>query len=761
MFCAYWVTTIAAALSMFCTLLVAQGLAALLLSYRWYLKVSNALQVAAFFAILAVYFLTPGPAELELGSSSKLPPLVWRLPSFWFLGLFQGLANAPRPIFQPLAGRALYVLAISISLAMAAYALSYYRNMRRIVEQPDILPAGRVGVVARSINWAGEKRMKKPLDCAILLFLIRTLARSRQHRNLLAAFGGLALAISLVLAKGLVYGNSQMYDIARRYGFRPPHWYEPNFPLMAAGFILLFLAVIGMRAVFSLPAALKANWIFRITAVHSPKAYFMAIRKSMLTLVGIVWIIVAMFYLSVWGGWEAFGHVTVLLLACVALVNLAFAGFSKMPFACAYLPGEGNLRVKLPVYGSLFLFAVDAAVYMERAAFETMARTALFSMFLVGLTVYARRKWYAFADGPFEQLRFEERSSDAITRIDLQQESFDPQFLRYLDLIEAPQEPSFRRRAGELLRSAAIIVAGLCTAGFAYERVSLLLHPLPPRVGRSIDIGGRSLNYSCVGEGSPTVIFESGSGGPGMGWMHAQQEVAGYTRACWYDRAGYGWSDAAPFPHPASAIAQDLHRMLRKADIAPPYVLVGFSFGGICVRVFADRFRPEVDGLVLVDSTHMDEGDPIQPPGGGWLPYFPRLEPALAQVLRPVGVLRMSMPRQELTPFEPRTMAESAKELLYESLLEARAVRSLGDIPLIVLTAGRHRIKPPQNPVEAREQRDWEARWIAAQRQLAQLSTHGEQRVFPEASHNLLRDRPRDVMNAIHEVVELARSRQF
>jgi hypothetical protein len=153
--------------------------------------------------------------------------------------------------------------------------------------------------------------MPKPLDCAVLLFLARTLARSRQHRNLLAAFGGLGLAISLTLAKGVLYGNSQMYTLARRFGFRPPRWYEPNIPMMAAGFVLLLLAIVGTRAVFALPVTLKANWIFRVTAVHSPRAYFDAIRKSMFTLVAPVWIAAAIFYLTVWGGLEAVGHVAV------------------------------------------------------------------------------------------------------------------------------------------------------------------------------------------------------------------------------------------------------------------------------------------------------------------------------------------------------------------------------------------------------------------------------------------------------------------
>ena len=161
---------------------------------------------------------------------------------------------------------------------------------------------------------------------------------------------------------------------------------------------------------------------------------------------------------------------------------------------------------------------------------------------------------------------------------------------------------------------------------------------------------------------------------------------------------------------------------------------------------------------MLVDSSHVDEADPIQPPGEGFLPYYPRLIPTLAEVFRPIGILRLVLENNQLSAFEPRTFAESTKEMFYESLVEARAVRSLGDTPLIVLTAGRHRRNPPENPIQARQQRVWEAKWIEAQKQLARLSTHSQQRVFPEADHDLTHDRPRDVLEAIREVVEQARA---
>ena len=88
------------------------------------------------------------------------------------------------------------------------------------------------------------------------------------------------------------------------------------------------------------------------------------------------------------------------------------------------------------------------------------------------------------------------------------------------------------------------------SAGVIYERASEQRDAKRfPQVGRSVDIGGRSLNIFCSGEGGPTVVFESEAGFPGYEWVFIQRETAKFARACWYDRAGYGWSDPGPFPH--------------------------------------------------------------------------------------------------------------------------------------------------------------------------------------------------------------------
>ncbi len=133
-FVAYWGVMVAAGLGMFCALVAAQGLTALLLPYRWYLRASNALQVTAFFAILAVYFLTPGPSEMDPAASGGIPPFARALPAFWFLGLFEQWNGSAAQYFAPLAHRGGAALALSGGLAALACASSYYRNMRRIVE---------------------------------------------------------------------------------------------------------------------------------------------------------------------------------------------------------------------------------------------------------------------------------------------------------------------------------------------------------------------------------------------------------------------------------------------------------------------------------------------------------------------------------------------------------------------------------------------------------------------------------------------------
>lgn len=127
----------------------------------------------------------------------------------------------------------------------------------------------------------------------------------------------------------------------------------------------------------------------------------------------------------------------------------------------------------------------------------------------------------------------------------------------------------------------------------------------PP--GRLVDVGGFRLHINGAGQGSPSVIFDAALGGSSLSWSLVQGEVARFTRACSYDRAGFGWSDPGPFPRTAGRIADELRRLLDRAGEAPPYVVVGHSFGGLVMRVFATKFRRDTAALVLVDPAHPED----------------------------------------------------------------------------------------------------------------------------------------------------------
>ena len=126
------------------------------------------------------------------------------------------------------------------------------------------------------------------------------------------------------------------------------------------------------------------------------------------------------------------------------------------------------------------------------------------------------------------------------------------------------------------------------------------------RPQQMIDIGGRRLNLVCSGSGPVTVVFDAYSGGAAWDWFEVLPKVAKRTRACAYDRAGLGFSDPSPNPTLSNAV-EDLHKLLGAAGVAPPYVLVGSSYGGAAAQLYAYRYPKQVAGLVLVEPHHENE----------------------------------------------------------------------------------------------------------------------------------------------------------
>ncbi|MEO5902367.1 MAG: alpha/beta hydrolase [Ilumatobacteraceae bacterium] len=278
--------------------------------------------------------------------------------------------------------------------------------------------------------------------------------------------------------------------------------------------------------------------------------------------------------------------------------------------------------------------------------------------------------------------------------------------------------------------------------------------------GALYDVGGHRLHLNCTGTGTPTVVLENGLGETSPAWARIRAAVAPTTRVCAYDRAGQGWSDDVGAPQDALAIATDLHTVLARAGEAGPFVLVGHSAGGLYAMTFAARYPNEVAGMVLLDSMSPDEftalpgftgEQSMMRRGLGVLPSLARL--GVTQVL-PTSAWS-GLPEPEASQVQafassPRGMRNMRDEQsMYPTVFEqARALTSLGDTPLVVVTATEsiHQHKE----------------WTDLQDRLASLSSNSQHRVA-DATHAGLVDDEQSYMasvQAISDVVQSVRTAQ-
>lgn len=315
----------------------------------------------------------------------------------------------------------------------------------------------------------------------------------------------------------------------------------------------------------------------------------------------------------------------------------------------------------------------------------------------------------------------------------------------------------------------------------AVEAATVRAYDVYARPGRMVDVGsGRRLNLRCSGSpaapGRSTVIFESGLGFPSYSWRKVQPAVAKFARACSYDRAGLGFSDAGPLPRTAAAIASDLERLVDAAGMKPPFVLVGSSLGSQSVRLFAFRRPSQVSALLLVDPyvegqyAEFDaiapgilaENDTARRAGTECRDLLLREPPAIAEAKRR-GCLSSPDPQ-----FSPRMKAVVRHQLLSRARIDAAWSESdnldraserelrveqhpLGDMPIVVLSAGRDFAgQGYSSPIKRRLL----AKLAELHGRIANLSTRGRVILVPGADHVIQASHPSAVIDAIRTVTK-------
>lgn len=283
-----------------------------------------------------------------------------------------------------------------------------------------------------------------------------------------------------------------------------------------------------------------------------------------------------------------------------------------------------------------------------------------------------------------------------------------------------------------------------------------LAHPMGPPPGKMIDIGGRHLHLNCQGKDQPAVLIDIGLGAASLEWTGVMRRLATHQKVCVLERAGYGWSEMGPYPRTSAQQADDLYLLQLAADLKPPYVLVGHSYGGYGMQIFARRYPFLVAAVVLVDASHPEQAERFEAP-----PYGVQVAPSSR-----VGIVRFGQGPH----LHPQMSAEARRQAEFQfqnwrprrtiswellgfrdSEAELRAAPALPEVPLVVLTRGK-RVWPAGVHGDLLEKL-----WLDLQSELALASPRALHLVAPDAGHQLHLEAPEAVVYAIHLATDASR----
>lgn len=305
-----------------------------------------------------------------------------------------------------------------------------------------------------------------------------------------------------------------------------------------------------------------------------------------------------------------------------------------------------------------------------------------------------------------------------------------------------------------------MLIGAIALIGYAYQELAeandARAYPAP---GRLVNVAGHKMHINCIGEsprGNPTVILEQGGAGSSLAWFLVQPELARATRVCAYDRAGLGWSESGPEPRHGYQIAEELRALLNEAGVPGPYLLAGWSYGGLFVRAYAARYPDEVVGLALLEASHPEQWTGTN---AGQSQYAIDSQIyQLASKMARLGVFRLvptplTGPPPGLSPQQTAEWksvystvrvwetTEAESRAILDTMSQVRNAGGLGNLPLTVVSAGQH-IRT-------------DATWASYQSDLASLSSNSRHIVVDDATHSSLWSDPAHAVVSATAILEL------
>lgn len=273
----------------------------------------------------------------------------------------------------------------------------------------------------------------------------------------------------------------------------------------------------------------------------------------------------------------------------------------------------------------------------------------------------------------------------------------------------------------------------------------------PP--GVLVNIGSSNLHAVVSGEGEPTIVLEAGMGGFSVDWTLVQPKLSEISKVLSYDRAGYGWSQTNEERVTSEEYVEDLRMLLATLKLEPPYILVGHSFGGLNMRLFAATYPEEIAGLVLVDSVHehfylhADMSEKRRVSFSEMLKAY-----RLGFVLAPLGIPRFlklpigpkRLPQENLRQAKAVGYKSSTYKSVYLELMKApesakqvQGAEPIPDtIPITVLSAGKQ-----------------SEEWREQQQRLCELNNNTNHIIANESWHSIQIHDPTTVISVVKEMV--------